>query len=84
MARVLTSQYVQGFLELVLFGLAMCGQVAACGTVVDKVMFGEEALGACVITGGEVYLGKEECIIGVAYDKSTSTRWRNHPYSTHR
>ena len=62
MTRVLLSQDIQGFLELVLLDVAMGSQVTACGAVVDEVVLGEEALSTGVIAGGEVYLGQKEGI----------------------
>lgn len=65
MARVFLPQYIQGFFELVLLDLAMGGQVAAGGTVVDKVMLSEEALGSSVIAGREMNLGQEKGVFSI-------------------
>ena len=67
MTWILLSQYVQGFHELVLLDLAMGSQVTACGAVVHEVVLGEETLGTCVISSGEVYLGEKEGIICITW-----------------
>lgn len=65
MSWVLVSEYIECFFEFRLLYLAMRGQVPRCRTVINKIVLGEKALRASIVSSREVDLGKEEGIIGV-------------------
>ena len=67
MCGVLLPKYAQRVLEPVLLDMAMGCEVSACWAVVDEIVLCEEALGACIVTGGEMNLSEEESIVGVTF-----------------
>lgn len=46
---------------------AMCGEVPTRGTMIDKIVFREEALGTCVVAIRELHLSQPEGILRVIY-----------------
>lgn len=65
MSWVLVSEYIECFFEFRLLYLAMSGQVLRCRTMINKIVLGQKALRASIVSGGEMDLSKEEGIIGV-------------------
>lgn len=67
MAGVSVSQDIESLFKSGLLNLAVRGQVSTCGTMIYKIVLGEEALRSRIVSGGEVYLGKPEGIVGVTW-----------------
>lgn len=65
MSWVLISKNIERLFEFRLLYLAMSGQIPRCRAMINKIMFGEKALCASIVSGGEVNLSKKESIIGV-------------------
>lgn len=72
--RILLAKNVQRFIESRLLDLTVCGQVFAGRVAGDEVLFGEEALSSRIVSGGEVDLGKPECVFVVVCNGVIS--WR--------
>lgn len=66
MAGILVAQDVQSLFISVLLNLTVSGEVSAGWTVVDEVVFCQEALSSGIITGRKVDLGQEEGIIRIS------------------
>lgn len=59
------SKNVQRVIKFGLLDMAVGSQVATCSIVLEEVMLCQEALGACVVSGGKMDLSKEEGIISI-------------------
>ena len=67
MGRILLAQDAERFFESSLLDQTVSGQISTGWISRDKVLFGEEALGAGIIPSREVNLGQPEGIFVVIY-----------------
>ena len=75
MGRILLAQDAERFFESSLLDQTVSGQISTGWISRDKVLFGEEALGASVVAGGEVDLGQPESIFVVFLKKIRSDQY---------
>lgn len=62
MGGVLLAEYVKSFVKSSLLYQTVSGKISTRGVSCYKVLLREEALGSCVVSCGEVDLGKPEGI----------------------
>jgi hypothetical protein len=70
--RILLAQDAEGFFEPSLLDQTVSGQISTRWISSDKVLFGEEALGASVVASGEVDLGQPEGIFVIFWKQLRS------------
>jgi hypothetical protein len=64
---IFVSENCKGFLKFELLDETMSSKISARRAMLDEAVFHEEALGAGIVSGGEMDLGKPERIFRIIY-----------------